>query len=142
MELVLDRFALKSKYTIGRLHINGDRICNTLEDPVRDKDKSGRFEGNEAKVYGDTAIPYGRYKVIVTYSPRFKRELPRLVDVPHFEGILIHSGNTEKDTEGCILPGENTVVGKVTNSKYWEGVITNKIKDAIANGEEVYITII
>lgn len=63
-----------------------------------------------------TAIPTGNYKIIVNLSPKFKRNLPRLIDVPGFDGILIHRGNTDKDTSGCILIGENKVVGKVINS--------------------------
>ena len=81
-------------YTIGSLSIDGKKFCDTLEDRVRDLNKNGVFDGDEKKVYGETAIPYGTYDVVVDYSPKFKRELPRLQNVRHFEGILIHRGNT------------------------------------------------
>ena len=96
MELVLERRYLKPSYTIGCLSVCGTRFCDTLEDRVRDLKQ-------EPKVPGATAIPAGRYEVIVNRSPRFGRDLPRLLDVPGFEGILIHRGNTAKDTAGCIL---------------------------------------
>lgn len=123
MELKLERFYLGDKYTIGRLSIDGTYYCDTLEDKVRDLPK-------EAKVMHETAIPAGTYKVIVNVSPRFKRELPRLLNVPHFDGILIHRGNTAKDTSGCILVGENKEVGKVINSTPYELDLTKRIKEA------------
>lgn len=106
----------KKDYTIGELYLNGKYFSNTLEDPVRDYSKEGY------KVYGNTAIPYGTYKVVLDWSPKFSkrygnRKVPRLLNVPDFEGILIHSGNTNKDTSGCILVGHNTEKGKVTSSK-------------------------
>ena len=105
-------------YTIGRLSVNGVYFCDTLEDKVRDLNKDGDLDDiGEGKVYGETAIPYGTYKIGISYSPRFKKELPRLLNVRHFDGILIHAGNTAKDTHGCILVGRNTEKGKVTNSK-------------------------
>ena len=113
MKLRLERIHFGETYTIGRLYIDDVYFCDTLEDKYRDLEK-------EPKVYGKTAIPFGTYKIIITYSPKFKRRLPLLVNVPHFEAIRIHSGNTEFDTEGCILVGENKVKGKVINSKFWE----------------------
>lgn len=118
MELILRRVALMDTYTIGRLSVNGVYFCDTLEDKVRDFNKDGDLlDDGEQKVYGETAIPYGTYTIEISYSPRFKRMLPRLLNVRHFEGILIHAGNTAKDTHGCILVGRNTEKGKVTNSK-------------------------
>lgn len=76
------------------------------------------------------ALASGTYNVIVNMSPKFKRELPRILNVPHFDGILIHRGNTAKDTSGCILIGENKVKGKVINSTPYELDLTKKIKDA------------
>lgn len=105
-------------------------VCDTLEDAVR-----------ETKIPGMTAIPAGRYKVIVNHSPRFGRELPRLLGVPGFEGILIHRGNTAGDTAGCILLGENKEPGKVVNSGHYEMMLTHKLKEAQANGEEIWIEI-
>ncbi len=94
MELRLNRKFLGDSYTIGDLFINNVFYCNTIEDKVRDLNKDGDLlDIGESKIYGETAIPYGKYKIIVTMSPKFSRELPRLLDVPHFEGILIHRGN-------------------------------------------------
>lgn len=123
MEIKIDRFFFGDTYTIGRLSIDGKYYCDTLEDKVRDLSK-------EAKVMHQTAIPAGTYKVIVNVSPRFKRELPRLLDVPHFDGILIHRGNTAADTSGCILVGENKEKGKVINSTPYEVELTKLIKAA------------
>lgn len=117
-QLVLDRIFKGSDYTIGKLYINGEYFCDTLEDTVRDK-----------KIPNKTAIPAGTYKVIVNTSPRFKRLLPRLLDVPGFEGILIHRGNTPEDTSGCILVGENKVKGKVINSTQYELKLVELLKD-------------
>lgn len=116
MKLFLKRIALKPTYTIGKLYIDGQYFCDTIEDPVIDIDKSGKFDGNEKKVYGESAIPYGKYKIVLNVSPRFKRILPRLLNVPHFEGILIHRGNTAKDSHGCIIVGKNKAVGMVMDS--------------------------
>lgn len=118
MEFVLIRKYLGDTYTIGHLYIDGIFFCNILEDKVRDTNKDGDLNDvGEQKVYGQTAIPYGTYKIIITMSNRFKRRLPLLVNVPGFEGIRIHPGNTQVDTHGCLLPGVNTEKGKVTSSK-------------------------
>ena len=108
----------------------------------RDVNKNGKFDNGEAKVYGETCIPFGTYKIVVNMSPKFKRELPRLLDVPSFEGILIHRGNTAKDSAGCILVGENKAVGKVLNSTPYEERLVKMMKEAIARGEEVTIEIV
>lgn len=123
MRLKLKRVAKKEEYTIGKLYIDGKYYCDTLEDTVRDLTV-------EKKIPGDTAIPAGRYNVVVTLSPRFGRELPRLLNVPYFDGILIHRGNTAKDTAGCILVGENSQIGKVLNSTKYELELTSMIKQA------------
>jgi len=109
MKLLLKRIALEETYTIGKLYADGVKICDTLEDKVRPVGE---------KVWGETAIPYGNYKVIITYSNRFKRKLPLLVNVPQFEGIRIHPGNTAVDTHGCILVGVNDVTGQIHQSKF------------------------
>lgn len=142
MNLVLERKYLKSDYAIGNLYINGKFFCNTLEDCVRDINKNGTFDCGELKIKGHTAIPYGKYEIIVNYSPKFKRELPRLLNVPHFEGILIHRGNTHKDSSGCILVGENTKKGMVLNSTKYEMELTNLLKNTTRRGEKIYIEII
>lgn len=130
MKLTLERIYKADTYTIGKLYIDGKYYCDTLEDTVRDLPK-------EKKIYGKTAIPAGTYKVRVTYSPRFKRPLPLLLDVPYFEGIRFHRGNSETDTSGCILPGENKVKGKVINSAKYEIELTDLIRKA----KEATITI-
>lgn len=109
----LKRIYKGTEYTIGRLYIDGKYFCDTLEDPVR-----------KVKIKGKTAIPAGTYEVIVNRSPRFKRLLPRLLNVPNFEGVLIHRGNTAEDTAGCILVGENKIKGKVINSTPYELELT------------------
>lgn len=119
MELRLKRIARKDDYTIGRLYINGKYVCDTLED-------YDRLYFGGIKVAGKTAIPRGTYRVTFTYSPKFGKKkpystlsngvLPLLTDVPMYSGVRIHVGNTASDTEGCILVGENKVVGQVVNS--------------------------
>lgn len=123
MKLKLQRRFLTPTYTIGTLFIDGERFCDTLEDCVRDLTK-------ESKVMHRTAIPHGTYRVIVNVSPKFGRELPRLMDVPHFEGILIHRGNNADHTSGCILVGENRVKGGLVNSTPYELELTRRAKAA------------
>lgn len=117
MKITLKRIALKNTYTIGKLYIDGEYFCDTLEDTVRDLNKSGKFDNGEKKIYGETAIPYGTYNVKWTYSNKFKKYMPLIENVPSFAGIRIHAGNSSADTQGCILVGENKAVGKVLNSK-------------------------
>ena len=117
MKLLLQRIAQTPEYTIGRLYIDDKFFCNTLEDAVR-----------EEKIAGKTAIPEGIYNVVVNRSPKFKRDLPLLLDVPNFEGIRIHRGNTAKDTSGCILVGLNKVKGKVLDSTKYELELTRILK--------------
>ena len=118
MNIILDRIAKKSKYTIGKLYIDGEYFCDTIEDTDRGLTQTMiDAQIKSKKVYGQTAIPTGTYKVIISYSNKFKRQMPLLLNVPGFLGIRIHSGNTEKDTEGCLIVGKNKVVGKVIESK-------------------------
>lgn len=130
MELLLERKYLKKDYTIGKLYIEGKYFCDTLEDEVRDLNKNGTFDCGEFKIKGHTAIPYGEYEVKVTYSPKFKRDLPILLDVPNFDGIRIHRGNSSADSSGCILTGENKQKGKVINSTKYELELTKIIKQS------------
>jgi hypothetical protein len=124
------------------MYIDGVRLCDTLEDRNRDLNRDGDLnDAGEGKVYGKTAIPFGTYNVVVSMSPKFGRELPRLENVPHFDGILIHRGNTDDDTLGCILVGENKVKGKVINSTPYEVELVNRCKEALARGEKITITI-
>lgn len=135
MELKLHRIAKLPTYTIGHLYNGKEYLCDTLEDTWRDLNKV-------KKVKGHTAIPESRYRIIMAYSQRFGKEMPLLCEVPQFTGILIHAGNTDEDTEGCILVGENKVKGKVVNSRYHAQIVSELINNAIENGEKVYITII
>lgn len=135
MKLKLERLYLKPDYTIGKLYIDGKYFCDTLEDQVRNL-------ANEKKIPKQTAIPVGVYEVIVNISPRFRRKLPRLLDVPGFDGILIHRGNTAEDTAGCILAGENRKRGKVVNSTRYEQQLTRILERAQEKGEKITIEII
>lgn len=135
MKLRVERLWRKPSYTVGRLYVDGKLYCNTLEDVVRDIP-------NEKKVPGETAIPAGTYKVIYNWSPKFGRNLPRLLDVPYFDGILIHPGNTARDSAGCILVGKNTEVGRLTESRYTSDCLNVLIEDAQRHGKEITIEIV
>lgn len=118
MNITLNRIAKKPKYTIGKLYIDGEYFCDTIEDTDRGLTQTMTdAQVKSKKVYGQTAMPTGTYRVIISYSNKFKRQMPLLLNVPGFLGIRIHSGNTEKDTEGCLIVGKNKVVGKVIESK-------------------------
>lgn len=141
MEILLKRIARKEKYTIGKFYIDGQYMCDTLEDTDRGLKQSMTLEEiKKIKVYSQTAIPTGRYQIIWSYSNKFKKCLPLLLNVPGYEGIRIHSGNTEADTSGCLLLGQNKVVGKVINSVVTCNKVLPLIKEACENGK-VYITI-
>ena len=147
MELILERIAKRKAYTIGRLSIlkriddeylggtENQYFCDTLEPTWRD------YEHGAYKVKGCSAIPEGRYAVVISFSPKFKQWLPILLGVPKFEGIRIHAGNTSADTEGCILVGKNRAVGKVLDSRIWLHRLKQKIVEAKGRGEPVWITI-
>lgn len=145
LELSINRFFKGCDYTIGRFAVDGVGLCDTLEDPVRllvDKNSDGDFDdAGEGKIKGRTAIPAGRYKVVLRYSPRFKRITPHITGVPGFKYILIHAGNTAAGTGGCILPGLNNIKGRVLMSRHYEDKITAIITDAVEAGKDVYITI-
>lgn len=145
MNLELKRIFKGKDYTIGRLFIDGKYFCDTLEDPVRQLDSA------DDKIYSKTAIPAGKYKVSMSIvSPKYSirksynwcgGRLPRLLDVPFFEGILIHSGNTPDHTAGCILVGENKVKGQVINSMNTLKNLWVKLNVADEVGEEIWIDI-
>jgi hypothetical protein len=137
MEIQVRRFAFKESYTIGRMSIDNEFFCNTLEDVVRDLkdyDHDGKWDN---KIYGETAIPCGRYQVVVTYSPKFGKRLPELLSVPGFMNIRIHAGADAKHTEGCILVGENKQKGRLINGGYYQ----NKLVEMIDDQDRVFITI-
>ena len=151
MELILERIAKRKTYTIGRLYIRqqiadeystgieDQYFCDTLEPTWRDY-KNGAY-----KVKGRSAIPEGRYAVVISFSPKFKQWLPILLGGEEFnrkwQGIRIHAGNTSEDTEGCILVGKNREVGKVLDSRIWVHRLKQKIVEAKGRGEPVWITI-
>ena len=130
MKLEVVRTSCRSTCTIGALYRDGEALCHTLEDTVRPDGE---------KVYGETAIPYGTYQVIVTHSPRFKRDLPLLVGVPNFEGVRIHPGNTAEDTHGCLLVGMGVQGDSITRSREAFTLVYSEILDALARGDEVTI---
>ena len=151
MELILERIAKRKTYTIGHLYIaqetNGDnpglgqpltkglQICDTLEPTWRD------YAHGAYKVKGRSAIPEGRYAVVISWSPKLEAWLPILLGVPNFSGIRIHAGNTVADTAGCILVGKNKIVGQVVDSRIWLHRLKQKIVEAKERGEPVWITI-
>jgi hypothetical protein len=131
MNIILRRDVLTPEFTLGRMALDNGWQCYTVEDAVRD-----------AKIPGKTAIPYGRYKVIITLSQRFKRMLPLLVDVPNYEGVRIHPGNTAEDTEGCILPGRVRTPDGVGDSRIAFNELHKQIEQALLDGEQCWIDIV
>lgn len=133
MQLTLIREPSAHGCTIGRLSIDGVLECYTCEDVTRP---------GQPKVPGETAIPEGRYQVVITDSTRFKRPLPLLLDVPGFTGVRIHPGNTAADTEGCILPGLGRLEDRVTQSRIAFENLFSKIRAALQTDDvEVWIEI-
>lgn len=134
MELTLNRIFLGSSATIGELLVNDKHLCDTLEDRVRP-------EGE--KVYGKTAIPEGTYEVKLTHSPRFKKILPEILNVPNFSGIRIHTGNSSKDTEGCIIVGtwDGEKEDWVGSSKIAFDELMALLEEATNNKEKITITV-
>lgn len=133
--------ARKEKYRISNLYIDDVYFCDVLEDTDRGLDQSMSTEEiSKKKIKGVTAIPTGTYEVVITYSNRFKKQLPLLLNVKGFSGIRIHSGNTHNDTEGCLLVGINNVVGKVTNSRETFNKLFKLLQEK-ANKGKIYITI-
>lgn len=142
MKVLLKRIAKRATYTIGKMYIDGDYFCDTLEDTDRGLKQSMLPSTIRLKkVPNRTAIPTGTYNIVLNMSPKFKRVLPRLLDVPEFDGILIHRGNTDRDTSGCILVGENKEVGKVINSTGYETRLIAMLSKAQASGETLTIEI-
>lgn len=139
MIITLRRIAMKDTYTIGKLYIDGVYFCDTVEDKDRGLDDSMEESTIKSrKVYGETAIPLGTYKIEITYSPKFKKNLPLLYNVKGFEGIRIHSGNTAKDSLGCIIVGKNKKVGMVLDSR---STMTKLMKILTNTKENIWLTI-
>lgn len=152
LELLLDRKWKKDDYTIGRLFIDGEFFCNTLEDTDRGLSSEMTAEQiRKVKIQSKTAIPTGRYQItLAVQSPRFKDKkayrfcegyLPRLQAVKGYAGVLIHIGNYPKDTDGCILVGENKIKGAVVNSTVWFERLYKILKAVDDAGREIWITI-
>lgn len=144
MEIVLKRTVFTNKSTIGELSINGKFECYILEDKDRGLSEMMSLEQiNKLKVYGETAIPYGTYKVVVTKSERFSKMkgkpvyLPLLLNVKGYEGIRIHTGNKPEDTHGCQLPARKKGLDVVTESTLAFNQLNDKINNAIKAGEIV-----
>lgn len=143
IELLLKRIFFNDYYTIGRLSIDGVYFCDTIEDRNRDLNKDGDLnDEGEGKVMHKTCIPFGKYRVVVNRSPTFKRLLPRLLDVPHFSGILIHNGVDETSSSGCIIVGRNTIKGKVTESRHYMNKLTDILLKAQTEGKSITIEIV
>ena len=156
MELTLKRIALRSEYTIGKLYVDGEYVADTIEDTVRDLDKDGKFANGEVKIPGKTAIPYGRYEVTMkvkspkysnfskySWAKKYDGYLPRLLNVPHFDGVLIHVGNSALDSEACVLVGENKVVGKVINSvNTFRRLMDDYLVPAKKRNERIFMVIV
>lgn len=157
MKLLLYRKWCKEDYTLGNLYlIDGDKevwLCNTMEDKVRDLNKNGKFDEGEKKVYGQTAIPYGIYVIDMnTVSPKFKDRVwakkyngivPRLMNVPNFEGVLIHPLNKALESLGCIGCGRNTIKGQITQATATHyNLMDNFLLPAHRRSEEITIEIV
>jgi len=145
LEFSLVRRGFAETYTIGKLSADQEYVCDTLEDKVRDlhdRNHDGDFDDpGEGKIYGETAIKYGRYQIIMTYSPKFKKRMPELLGVEGFTSIRIHRTVTAKGVEGCIGVGLNKKKGQLIDGPYFENLICRMIDTAIDEGKKVFITI-
>lgn len=152
MKILVKRIAKKATYTIGKMYLDGEFFCNTIEDKDRGlRSDMSLEEIKKIKIPSVTAIPTGTYKITIdVISPKFSKKaayqyiggkLPRLIGVKGFDGILIHQGTTEKDSAGCLIVGKNTIVGKVTQSQATFKALYAKMKEAKERGEEITITI-
>lgn len=161
MKLKLERTALKSTYTIGHLYYIAESgakvyICDVVEDKVRDLNKNGKFDNGEVKIKSQTAIPYGTYNVTLNirspkfsnfakypYAKKYNGYLPRLLNVPSFEGILIHCGSSANSSAGCLIVGYNKVVGRVVDSqKAFYYLMDKYLVPAKERGETITIEIV
>lgn len=142
MEIRVKRIARKDGYTIGRMSLNGSYFCDTLEDTDRGlKSTMSEEEILSKKRKGITAIPTGEYDVILTFSPKFKRVLPLLLNVPGYQYIRVHHGNLPSSTDGCLLVGENKVKGQIVNSRATLEKLMSVLLECEKKKEKVTITI-
>lgn len=142
MEIQVNRIARKDGYTVGRMSLSGEYFCDTLEDTDRGLNSTMSVDEILAKkIKAQTAIPTGKYDVILTFSPRFKRVLPLLLSVKGYEGIRLHAGNTNKATEGCLLVGENKAKGQVLNSRTTLEKLMSVLLECEKRKEKISITI-
>ena len=156
MELRLRRIALKTNYTIGKLYIDNVYFCDVLEPTTRDYNKNGVFDNGEKKIEGKTAIPYGRYPITLDvkspkysdfkkypWAEKYDGYLPRLMNVKTHVGVLIHVGCYPQNTEGCLLVGENKIVGAVLNSvSTFQRLMDDYLLPAKKRKEAINITVI
>lgn len=140
IEVIRNKFA--TSFTAGKMYVNDVYFCDTIEDHDRGLNKAdGERACKVRKFAGQTAIPAGEYTIYMTFSPRFKKPMPLINNVPAFKGVRIHAGNTAQDTEGCILVGKYNKTGVVINSRDTFDKLYKQIEDAIKAGEGVTITI-
>ena len=135
MKLRIERGAPGASSTIGKLYVDGVFFAYTLEDIDR------QLESGGTKIKGQTAIPKGSYKVVIDFSNRFQKQMMHVLNVPGFEGIRIHAGNTDKDTEGCILLGKVRSDNAVFNSREAVNALFDKVRAAIDAGQEVNLEV-
>ena len=131
MELKLQRYLLAENYTMGLLFIDNVYFCDTIEDKYRGQDLS------KTKVAGETCIPYGTYVVKITYSNKYRKSMPQILDVPYFTGIRIHSGSSAKDSSGCVIVGIKSKNGEVLESRKTYNALIKKIEPY--NNIKIYI---
>lgn len=141
MKIDVIRERLANSYTAGKMYLNGIYFCDTLEDVDRGLKQGDALEDiKQKKVVGQTAIPAGHYNVYLTFSPKFKKQMPLINNVPAFAGVRIHAGNTTNDTEGCVLVGKKNG-GTLILSRDTFNALYNRIEQAINKGEAVTIEI-
>lgn len=137
MKITIRRTILEQTYTLGVMEIDGKHFGYTCED----SDRQLEVEGNE-KIKGKTAIPRGRYEVVLSFSHRFQRTMPEILNVPGFTGVRIHGGNTHEDTEGCPLLGARPIANGVAECKIVNQRLIDLIEAAEESGEEVSLEIV
>ena len=124
MKLTLQRYLFGSDYTMGLLFIDGVYFCDTIEDTFRGNDLNGK------KVANETCIPYGVYTIKITYSAKYKKNMPQILNVPYFEGVRIHAGNKATDTSGCVIVGIKSQNGEVLQSRKMYNALLKRLETA------------